>query len=431
MLITRDQKLIDSIQRDAIPLESGDSIGQLLNEIGDASVVLIGEATHGTHDFYHLRAEITKRLIIEKGFSAIAIEGDWPDVYQAHRYVQNKPENAQLNPLEKFKRFPEWVWRNMEVMNFLYWLRSYNILYANDKFPVGFYGLDLYSLTNSINEVLDYLEVIDPEEAKKARQRYSCFDLCHMDLHQYGYKVNISPDRSCEEAVMAQWTSFNKRRDLYLSQDGNVALEEYFNAWQNVNLIANAEAYYRAMYYPGVGAWNLRDQHMFKVLQEISLYLKQRLQRPAKIIVWAHNSHVGNAGATELVAVGQTNLGELVKKHYGQQSFLLGFSTYQGEVAAASEWDAPMEKMEINPALPGSYENLFHQVEYRNFLLSWSQGSRMADLLSTMGPHLHRAIGVIYRPDKERYSHYYYSHLRQQFDAIIHLDETSAVHTFS
>lgn len=398
----------------------------LLNLIGDARFVLLGEASHGTQEFYRERALITQRLIAEKHFTAVAIEGDWPDAYRINRYVRNRSDNDNAEQaLAGFKRFPTWMWRNAEMLNFLEWLRDFNDTSTRQRPKVGLYGLDLYSLFTSIDEVLHYLDEVDPLAAGRARQRYACFDHFHKDSQQYGYAVGLSMSASCENAVVSQLRELLIQADRYLQHDGAEATDAFFYAQQNARLIANAEQYYRTMFSKQVSSWNLRDQHMMETLDALAQHLQQSLPEPVKIVVWAHNSHLGDARATDRVRIGEWNLGQLARELHGDQVALIGFTTYQGTVTAASNWDAPAERKRVRPALPGSYESLFHQTGLGRFMLPLRTNDAVKAALSQ--PFLERAIGVIYLPETERQSHYFHADMPRQFDAVLHFDETHAV----
>ena len=393
----------------------------LLEMIGDRQVVLIGEASHGTHDFYLTRANLTRRLIDEKGFRSLALEADWPDALRVHRYVQGTGGDANADAaLGDFKRFPQWMWRNTVVLEFVEWLRQWNRAHENSQ--VGFYGMDLYSLHSSISEVLRYLDEVDPPAARRARQRYACFE--HFgDPQMYGYATEAGMSEPCEDAVVAQLMELRKRAGEIISRDGQQAGAEFFYAEQNARLIANAERYYRSMFQGRASSWNLRDQHMAGTIQSLLTHLDSGR---SKIVVWAHNSHLGDARATEMSERGELNVGQLMREKFGDEAFLVGFSTYSGTVTAADDWDAPAQQKRVRPGLPESYEELFHATGIPRFWLDLrAQNQGAKDVLH--GPLLQRAIGVIYRPETERWSHYFHTHLDQQFDVMIHLDKTSAL----
>lgn len=398
----------------------------LLDLVGDARFVLLGEATHGTHEFYRERARITQRLITEKGFTAVAVEADWPDAYRVNRYVRSQSDdiNAQ-QALGGFKRFPTWMWRNTDVVDFIEWLRSYNSSLSTNAPAIGFYGLDLYSLFTSIDEVLKYLDKVDPEAAQRARSRYACFDHFDEDSQRYGYAAGFGISESCEKEVVSQLRDLQTRATNYLQHDGPEAADAFFHAQQNAKLIINAEEYYRTMFHGRISSWNLRDQHMAQTLDALAQYLSYTSGTPAKIVVWEHNSHIGDARATEVGRQGEWNVGQLARELYGDEARLIGFTTYHGTVTAASEWDGPAEHKRVRPALAGSYEEAFHHTGIAHFMLPLREKGPAAQTL--FEGRLERAIGVIYLPESERRSHYFYAHLPQQFDAVLHFDETHAV----
>jgi erythromycin esterase-like protein len=398
----------------------------LLDLIGDARFVLLGEATHGTHEFYRERAEITKRLILEKGFNAVAVEADWPDAYRVNRYVRGCHDDRDSErALAGFERFPTWMWRNNDVVDFIDWLRGHNDILPLQAPRVGFYGLDLYSLFTSMNEVLRYLDNVDPEAAQRARARYACFDHFHQDSQHYGYATNFGMSSPCEEQVLAQLHELHARAMQYRDQDGQLAADEFFYAEQNARLVKNAEKYYRAMFQDRVSSWNLRDSHMAETLHALAKHLS-RPGQPSRIVVWEHNSHIGDARATEIGYQGEWNVGQLARERYHDDAVLVGFTTYQGTVTAASDWDGPAETKRIRRALPGSYEEAFHRTGLSRFMLPLRVHQVETEVLPS-NAMLERAIGVIYAPETERQSHYFYAHLAQQFDAVLHFDETHAV----
>jgi erythromycin esterase-like protein len=420
-----EKKLINILNADIAPLSDNEhTYDNLMKDIGNARYVLIGEATHGTHEFYKARAEITQQLILEKDFMAVTIEGDWPAAFSVHRYLQGHDnKNSVKETLSEFKRFPQWMWRNSTLLPFLEWLRSFND--NNPKNKVGFYGLDLYSLNASMQAVISYLDKTDPDAAGRARARYSCFDHLGFDPQTYGYLASEGLKKSCIEEVISQVLELQYNVLKYVKED-SLAEEEFFYAAQNAHVVKDAEKYYRSMFEDHITSWNVRDTHMLETLNNISNYLEDRFQKPAKIIVWAHNSHVGDARATEMSERGEINIGQLAREHHGiKDTYLIGFSTNQGFVTAADDWDQPAQHKKINPGIRGSYEDLFHQLKYKNFILDLNQYKKIEHYLHL--PRLQRAIGVIYRPETERMSHYFFTRLPYQFDSIIHFDETNAV----
>ncbi len=420
-----DAILAHALAETVTPLAGAPSdFDPLIERIGDAPFVLLGESTHGTHEFYRLRAELTKRRIRERGFTAIAAEADWPDAYRVNRYVRGAggdPDAADA--LGGFQRFPQWMWRNADVLDLVGWLRAHNEHAPADR-QVGFYGLDVYSLHASIDAVVGYLARKDPEAARAARQRYACFDTLAADPQLYGRATASGLREDCEQEVLAQLLELQRRRADLLHADGVLAEDEQFEAEQNARVVARAEEYYRSMYLGHVSTWNLRDTHMMDTLDALARHLGRR-GAPGKIVVWAHNSHVGDSAATERDLHGELNLGRLCRERHPRGTFLVGFSTYQGTVTAASDWGKPAERKRVRPALPGSYEALFHDTGVPRFLLLTGELGEAAGGLHEA--RLQRAIGVVYRPRSERVSHYYHVHLPAQLDAMIYLDETRAL----
>jgi erythromycin esterase-like protein/predicted phosphoribosyltransferase len=391
---------------------------QLIERAAKARYVLVGEASHGTEDFYRERAEITKRLIAEGGFTAVAVEADWPDAYRVNRYVRGHGDDASAEEaLGDFRRFPTWMWRNTVVAEFVTLLRGWNDALALDMPKVSFYGLDLYSLHTSMAAVVSHLEEVDPEAADRARRRYACFDQFGRDPQVYAYEAGMAGAESCEQQAVEQLVELRARVAEQASSDGYIDADAEFYAAQNARLVVNAERYYRAMFRGGIESWNLRDQHMAETLDELVVHL-ERTSGPAKVVVWAHNSHLGDARATELGQSGELNLGQLVRERAGGDALLIGFTTYSGTVTAASDWGAPAERKRVRRALPGSWEELLHQSDMARFLV---------DPARLRGRRLERAIGVVYRPETERASHYFHARVAEQFDALIHIDETRAL----
>jgi erythromycin esterase-like protein len=416
--------VIDVVRREALWFEpTADGLGPVIDTIGDARLVLIGEATHGTHEFYRARAELTKALISRKGFNLVAVEADWPDAYRVNRWVRHLASEASAETaLDDFTRFPRWMWRNRDVVDFLEWLRTYNGPRPASS-RVGFYGLDLYSLHASIDAVLGYLRTIDPAAAERARYRYGCLEDFGEDPQAYGYAATIGLSRSCEDDVVAQLLELRRRAAEYANRDGRIAADEYFFAEQNARLVRNAEEYYRAMFGGRVESWNLRDTHMMETLEALLAHVRQT-GGDARAVVWAHNSHLGDARATQMGDIGELNLGQLVRQTHGGQAFLVGFTTHTGTVTAASNWDEPAQRKRVRPSIDGSYERLFHDTGVTQCLLVLREGPARQALSDA---RLERAIGVIYRPESERASHYFRARLPDQFDAVLHIDETSAL----
>lgn len=416
---SRPEAIAGLIREAGEPIEEIDEVGlgPLLDRIGRARVVLLGEATHGTSEFYRMRARITRELITRRGFTIVAVEADWPDAARVDRYVRHRPAALESEPA--FSRFPTWMWRNGEVHDFVEWLRAWNAEVVDPARRVSFHGLDLYSLFGSIAAVLRYLDEVDPDTAAIARYRYSCLSPWERDPAVYGRAAVTGRYRTCEEQVTRMLRELLERRLDYATQDG----ERFLDAAQNARLVANAERYYRVMYYGQADSWNLRDRHMFDTL----MMLISAQGPEARAVVWEHNSHVGNAAATEMSARGEFNVGQLCRERFEQDAFLLGFGTDHGSVAAASNWDEPMQIMAVRPAHPESYERLFHGSGRPAFLLPLGSAARPAVREELSVPRLERAIGVIYRPDTELQSHYFQALLPLQFDEYVWFDESRAV----
>ena len=401
------------------PFESPETAqcDRLLARIGDAQVVLLGEASHGTSEFYRMRDRISRELIAKKGFRFVAIEGDWPDAARVDHYVRH----LEYPPSEwtAFARFPTWMWRNNEVRVFVDWLRSHNAA-LNPAKRVAFHGLDLYSLYDSIRAVLKYLDEVDPATARAARERYGCLTPWQSDPATYGHAALTGAYPTCESEVAVVLLDLMHKRRAYVERDG----ERFMDAVQNARLIANAEQYYRIMYYGSRASWNLRDSHMFETLKTLLAFYGSK----SKAIVWAHNSHIGDASATEMFSRGEYNLGHLCRKEFGTLAYTIGFGTNAGTVAAASNWDGPMEIKRVVPAVAESYERIFHESGVPNFCLDLSQALNGSEGLRK--PRLERAIGVIYRPETELASHYFQAVLPKQFDEYVWFDETKAITPF-
>jgi erythromycin esterase-like protein len=416
--------LLADLNRQLEPLR-GDShdYDSLLELMGAARFALLGEASHGTQEFYQERVEITKRLVTEENFTAIAVEADWPDAWRVNRYIRGLPGDADATAaLSGFRRFPAWMWRNTVVRGFVEWLREHNEgRGANDQ--VGFYGIDLYSLFTSIQAVLAYLDRTDPEAARQARARYACFDHAREDSRAYGYSASFGLRQSCEDEVVQQLRDLNLRAGR-LPREPGLERDELFFAQQNARLVRNAEEYYRTMFHGRVSSWNLRDSHMVETLHALDRHLGTP-GAPARIAVWAHNSHLGDASATEKADRGEWNVGELMRDRYGRDAVLVGFSTHRGWVTAASEWDEPPQRKRVREGLVGSWEDLLHQTGVERFLLPLRGKAESGHWREPR--RLQRAIGVIYRPETERQSHYFFTRLADQFDALIHIDQTSAL----
>ncbi|AWM89023.1 carboxylic ester hydrolase [Microvirga sp. 17 mud 1-3] len=397
------------------PLEDAEAFGAAFDRFADARVVLLGEATHGTSEFYRARAAITRRLVERHGFTIVAAEADWPDAARIDAYVRHHPVPPSDDAA--FQRFPAWMWRNEEVEDFVNWLRDFNRDRADDR-RVEFRGLDVYSLDASIRAVIDYLDRVDPDAAREARGRYGCLSPWQSDPARYGRAVLTGQKRPCDQALLTQLQDMLAKRIAYMRADG----EAFFDAVQNARIVHAAEHYYRIMYEGATESWNLRDRHMFDTLQRL---LARR--DGARAVVWAHNSHIGNAAATAMGWQGEFNIGELCRTAYQDQAVLIGFGTDRGTVAAASDWDSPMEIKDVRPARPDSHERLFRDAGLGRFLTDWRGPGRLDLRRALSRPRLERAIGVIYRPETELYSHYFEAVLPEQFDAFVWFDETRAV----
>jgi erythromycin esterase-like protein len=417
---------LDAVRADSRPVEGAESdYDALLELIGEARLVLLGEASHGTHEFYRERARITRRLIEERGFTAVAVEGDWPDADRVSRYVKGAGDDGDAEEaLRGFRRFPTWMWRNAEVLDFVGWLRTHNEQLTPAQKSVGFYGLDLYSMNSSMEAVVAYLEEVDPDAASRARLRYECLHPFSQDSSGYGQAVLLGVSEPCRKRVLEQLVELRRNAGDYLREDGLIAEDRYFLAEQNATVVANAEEYYRTMFGSPAPSWNLRDRHMADTVDQLQVHLA-RHGDAGKIVVWEHNSHVGDARSTEMAQRGELNLGQLMRERHAHNAVLVGFTTYSGTVTAASEWGGEAERKRVRPALPDSYEALLHDAGIPAFLLCPLGISASGRALRE--PRLQRAIGVIYRPEIERQSHWFGACASQQFDALVHIDVTRAV----
>lgn len=414
-----DMPLHQQLGAAAEPLPEPDdpAFGAFFDRFVKARVVLLGEASHGTAEFYRARAAITRRLVERHGFTIVAVEADWPDAAVIDREVRDLPAAAGAEP--PFRRFPTWMWRNTDVAAFLDWLRDWN-----DRRPpslrAGFHGLDLYNLSASLRSVLDYLDRVDPEAAAVARRRYGCLSPWADEPQRYGRMALSRGYAPCEDAVVAMLRDLLSRKLDYARQDA----ESFLDAAASARLVKNAEAYYRAMYYRSAESWNLRDTHMFETL----CTLLDARGPGAKAVVWAHNSHIGDASKTDMgLERGELNIGQLCREHFGEEAVLIGFGTHGGTVACASDWDEPMEVKRVNPSRPDSYERLAHDSGIPRFLLDLRAPRNEALCEALREPRLERFIGVIYLPETERWSHYSSCSLPGQFDAYVWFDETQAV----
>jgi erythromycin esterase-like protein len=411
----------EAIRSIARPLHGEQDIDQLVEMIAHKRIVMIGEASHGTHEFYDFRGALSRRLVQHHGFTAIAVEGDWPDALRVDRFVrdQGSDDDNIISSLDSFERFPRWMWRNDDVAAFISWLHAFNTQ-RDERQRCGFYGLDLYSLHASMRAVIEYLDDNDHEAAQRARERYACFDHVQGDPQQYGMQAHLGIGPKCETEVVAQLVEMQLRK---LARSGRSPTgDAWFHAVQQAHVVRNAEQYYRSMFAGRSASWNLRDTHMADTLDLLADHLGEG--EPAKVIVWAHNSHVGDARATEMGDDGQITLGQIARQRHPGEVALVGFTTHEGTVIAANDWEEPAEKMRVRPSLPGSWEELMHESGAQRFYVT------APDLNRVIGEHverLQRAIGVVYRPVTERRSHYLHARLADEFDLVIHIDSTRGV----
>jgi erythromycin esterase-like protein len=420
MLDTELELLPRLIADAAEPLPDIDdrTFGEFFDRFADARVVLLGEASHGTSEFYRARAAISRHLIERHGFNIVAVEADWPDAATIDRYIRHRPWRE--GELRAFERFPAWMWRNQEFDGFVRWLREHNGQRPYEKMT-GFYGLDLYNLSGSMHAVIDFLEREDPELARLAHRRYGCLDPWAEQPQLYGRNALIEGYARCEVGVVQMLKDLlQKQIDCFAPE-----CDEWLDAAANARLVKDAEAYYRVMYHGSAESWNLRDTHMFDTLNMIF----DAKGEASKAIVWAHNSHIGNAAFTDMgMHREELNIGQMAKEKWGADARLIGLGTHTGTVAAAADWDEPMKSKRVRPSLPDSYERMSHESEVPNFLLDLREGERDERLAGElMEPRLERFIGVIYRPETERWSHYSEAILPRQFDAWLWFDETQAV----
>lgn len=410
-----------------LPPITDKKFGAHFDFLSSSRVVLLGDASHGTSEFYHARAEITKRLIEQHGFKTVALEADWPDAECVDRYVRERPgpktELRDSDPIKApFQRFPTWMWRNKEVQDFTHWLRNYNTTQPKTE-RTGVFGLDLYSLGDSRSAVIKYLEEIDPTMAQTARRRYACLDPWVENPQEYGFASMMSPEfESCELKVTSVLRDLLKRRLEYSAAKSNG--EEFHSAEQNARLVVDAERYYKSMFYADDKSWNLRDQHMFNTLTRLLKF------RAGKVVVWAHNSHLGDARYTSMSRRGELNLGQLCRQTFGDDVAILGCGTHDGTVAASHDWDGDMQIMDVVPSRSDSWERQAHETGLERFVLNIREASSNDEDLKAglMEQRLERFIGVIYRPGTERASHYSSAEIGNQFDAYLWFDRTKAVH---
>jgi len=408
-------EIVQAIRERALPLRDDADLDPLLERIGDARVVLLGEASHGTSEFYTWRHRISARLIAEHGFGFFAVEGDWPDCYALNRYVKGQPaEGGARQVLHAFDRWPTWMWANEETVALGEWLRAWNSDQPRER-QAGFYGLDVYSLFDSMGAVIRYLEQVDPGAAARARRAYGCFDPYENDVQDYALATMMLPS-TCEEEAVRMLVEMQSRARQYADGDPDA----FFDAEQNALVARNAERYYRAMVRGGSESWNVRDTHMIETLER----LLEHHGPESKAIVWEHNTHVGDARATDMARVGMVNVGQLARQRWDDQVAIVGFSSYEGSVIAGEEWGAPMQRLPVPRGRDGSWEALLHEAGAADKLL-FLDG--MDDVPGALEPRGHRAIGVVYNPDHERYGNYVPSVLPYRYDAMLFIDRSRAL----
>lgn len=409
--------LLNEVRGLCRPLRAPADLDPLLERIGDARCVLLGEATHGTHEFYTWRAELSRRLILEKGFSFIAVEGDWPDAYDVNRFAKGYPGAATSARavLRAFSRWPTWMWANEEVVELASWLHAHNRALPEDR-KVGFYGLDVYSLWDSLHQVMGYLERSAPEALPAAKKALACFEPYAEDAQQYARATLLVPKPCAREAI--DLLGAVRRAAPTFNEDSR---DGHFVAEQNALVVHNAESYYRAMVKSDAESWNVRDRHMAETLDRLLAHHGPK----SKAIVWEHNTHIGDARFTDMTDVGEVNLGELARERYGEQNVVLvGFGTHRGSVIASRAWDGPIEVMNVPPGRTGSWEDVLHEASGEDALLIFDPKQASEDMLLRRG---HRAIGVVYRPEFERYGNYVPTVLPQRYDAFLFIEQTRAL----
>ena len=409
--------LVRSIQSILHSLRRPTDLDPLLEQIGDAHYVLLGEASHGTHEYYAWRDALSRRLITEKGFTFIAVEGDWPDCYRVNRYVKGYEDSGDsaFEVLHNFERWPTWMWANKEVVKFVEWLRLHNDQLSEQK-KAGFYGLDVYSLWDSLYQVMGYLSRHDPGRMPAARRAFQCFEPYGEDVQEYA-RATRWVDASCEDEVIDLLAELRRTAPVY-AQDGR---EAHFNAEQNALVVKNAEHYYRTMVHGGPESWNIRDGHMVETLNRLMRHHGSN----GKGILWEHNTHIGDARYTDMADEGIVNVGQLVREQRGKEGVvLIGFSSHRGSVIAGREWGADMERMNVPTARPGSWEDVLYQAGSANRLLLTRENDVDDEMLEARG---HRAIGVVYHPEYERYGNYVPTVLLRRYDALLHIDESHAL----
>ncbi|MDR7075549.1 erythromycin esterase-like protein [Neobacillus niacini] len=407
--------MLESINKFAKPFENIHDLEPLIHAIGDAKYVLLGEASHGTSEFYTLRAELTKRLIKEKGFSVIAVEGDWPSCQSINRYIKNIGSPNSVNEvLENFNRWPTWMWANEEISELVEWLKNFNQK-TKRKNKVGFYGLDVYSLWESMDEIIKYLEHTGNSGLKQARNAFSCFEPYNRNNESYAVSAGYLSENCIKEAL-ALLNTIQKNKWKYDDDE-----ESSLNMEVNALVTVNAEEYYRTMVLSDSKSWNVRDIHMVEALNAVMKFYGD----DAKVIILEHNTHVGDARATDMKDAGMVNVGQLIRQqNYSEDVYIVGFGTYSGTVIASTEWGVDFRVTNVPQAQPGSWEDLMHKAGARNQYLLFNNDNR-EDFKETIG---HRAIGVVYRPEYEQYGNYVPSVMSSRYDGFIFVDKTNALH---
>ncbi len=409
----------DLIANISTPLNNSSDLDPLIKYIGDAKYVLLGEASHGTHEYYTWRAKISQRLIEEKGFSFIAVEGDWPDCYRLNRYIKNYPHSGKnaRDVLHAFNRWPTWMWANWETVAFAEWLKKFNLGLSVEK-KIGFYGLDVYSLWESMESIVEYLKKNDPKTLQVALKAVECFEPYKAHEGQSYAKASAIVPELCEKEVINLLSEIRGKIAQYNSDYENV-----FSTEQNALVAVNAEQYYRAMIKGGPQSWNIRDRHMTTTLDRLMNFYG----KDAKVIVWEHNTHIGDARATDMAREGMINVGQLVtEKHAKDGVVLVGFGSYKGSVIASREWGGVIHKMPVPSAINESWEHILHHAKGPKNKLLMLYKLKSNDFV---GKHIgHRAIGVVYHPEYEQYGNYVPSILPMRYDAFIFIDSTKALH---
>jgi erythromycin esterase-like protein len=421
----RQAEVTVAIAAAAEPLRGApEDYDSLMALIGDNRFVLLGESTHGTQEFYAERARLTRRLIEEKGFTVVVVESNWQDAYDVNAFIHGRGPASADEAMQTFEAFPQWMWGNTVIRDLVTWMRDRNRFAEGQKRPVGFYGMDLYGVEDAIADVIAFLKTHDPAAAERAAGRYKCFGRYRGDrLQQYGEDVALGRTRSCADVAAAQFKELSERVER--QDEHRPGDERLLAAWQSARVVANGEAYYRTVVAGGVASWNLRDRHMADTLDMVSHYLGQPGAEPAKVIVWAHNSHLGDARVTARSEVGELNVGQLMRERHDGQTVIVGFTTYEGTVRAASFWGGRGEERTLRPSLPESFSALFHGAGVPAFVLRLRHNPGLMTTLG--GSRLQRFVGVIYMPATERQSHYFHADLARQYDAVIHIDRTTAV----